>query len=87
MKPCSGEKLDIELEQYTPEMDLVFMTTMVNDSQSISLPVSPHQIAFTLFRRHHKPLGTVAAHFTDIRENAGSTSAIATSIYKRLKLT
>ncbi len=72
------KKLDLELEQYTPEFDLMaYEYFAINDSQTIDLPVQlPASCELLCFVDHHKVLGSVKAHFVDIRESSGSTSAI-----------
>lgn len=74
------KKLDIELEQYTPEFDVSkFDYYAINDSQSVVLPVDlPKECKLLIFVDHHKPLGTVESEFIDIRDDSGSTSAIYT---------
>ncbi len=72
------KKLDIDLEQYTPDMDLTgFKYFAVNDSQNTELPIKlPDDCELLVFVDHHKTLGTIEGKFVDIRENAGSTSGI-----------
>jgi nanoRNase/pAp phosphatase (c-di-AMP/oligoRNAs hydrolase) len=74
------KKLDLEMEQYTEDFDLNgFDYYAINDSQNIDLPVQlPAECELLFFVDHHKSLGTIKAHFIDIRENSGSTSAIYT---------
>lgn len=72
------KKLDIDLEQWSSEFDVSsFDYFAINDSQSTDLPISlPARCELLCFVDHHKALGTVEAHFIDIREFSGSTSAI-----------
>lgn len=72
------KKLDLELEQYTPEFDLDhFDYFAINDSQNIDLPVQLNERCELLFFvDHHKSLGTIEGHFIDIRETVGSTSSM-----------
>jgi nanoRNase/pAp phosphatase (c-di-AMP/oligoRNAs hydrolase) len=72
------KKLDLELEQWTPERDLSeFSFFSINDSQSVELPFKlPAECELLTFVDHHRTLGTVRGHFVDIREQVGSTSAI-----------
>jgi nanoRNase/pAp phosphatase (c-di-AMP/oligoRNAs hydrolase) len=74
------KKLDIELEEWTPEMDITgFEYFAVNDSQNPELPIKlPPTCELLVFVDHHKPLGTVNGKFVDIREHSGSTSAMFT---------
>ena len=72
------KKLDIEIEQYDPSMDLAGWDYFaVNDSQNCDLPIKLQaDCRLLVFVDHHKSLGTVAGEFVDIRENSGSTSAV-----------
>jgi nanoRNase/pAp phosphatase (c-di-AMP/oligoRNAs hydrolase) len=72
------KKLDLELEQYSPEFDThSYDFYAINDAQSIDLPVQlPETCELLIFVDHHKPLGTFKGSFIDVRENSGSTSAI-----------
>ena len=72
------KKLDLELEQYTSEIDLTkYRYYAINDSQNTELPIQlPEPCELLFFVDHHKPLGTVEGHFIDIRENVGSTSSM-----------
>ena len=72
------KKLDLELEQYTPEVDLSsYDYFAVNDSQNIELPIQlPEKCELLIFVDHHKTLGTIEGHFVDIREDVGSTSTM-----------
>ena len=72
------KKLDLELERYTSEFDLTrFDYYAINDSQTTELPVSlPASCELLVFVDHHKSVGAIDGHFVDIRESAGSTSAI-----------
>ena len=72
------KKLDLELEQYTTEIDLTkYRFYAINDSQNTELPIQlPGDCELLFFVDHHKPLGTVEGHFIDIRENVGSTSSM-----------
>ena len=72
------KKLDLELEQYTPEFNLEYFDYFaINDSQNIDLPVQLHdRCELLFFVDHHKSLGTIEGHFVDIRESVGSTSSM-----------
>jgi nanoRNase/pAp phosphatase (c-di-AMP/oligoRNAs hydrolase) len=72
------KKLDIEIEQYDPSMDLSNWDYFaVNDSQNCELPIKlPAECRLLVFVDHHKSLGTVSGEFVDIREDSGSTSAV-----------
>jgi nanoRNase/pAp phosphatase (c-di-AMP/oligoRNAs hydrolase) len=72
------KKLDLELEHYTPDFEVTgYDFYAINDSQTIDLPLQlPPACELLSFVDHHKTLGTIKAHFIDIRENSGSTSAI-----------
>lgn len=72
------KKLDLELEQYTPDFDLDYFDYFaINDSQNIDLPVQLNERCELLFFvDHHKSLGTIEGHFVDIRESIGSTSSM-----------
>lgn len=74
------KKLDLELDEYSTGTDLSgFDYYAIADSQSPELPVKlPPTCELLVFVDHHKALGTVTGHFVDIREDAGSTSAIMT---------
>jgi len=74
------KKLGIELVQYdssfnfTPYKYLVF-----SDTQTTTLPIPiPDHLIPLIHVDHHKNIGGQNAIFVDIRENAGSTSAIYT---------
>lgn len=72
------KKLDLDIEKYSESMDLnVFDYYAINDAQSPELPIKlPESCELLVFVDHHKVLGTVKAHFLDLREHVGSTSAI-----------
>ena len=72
------KKLDLELEHVGTDFDASsFDYYAINDSQHIDLPiVLPEHCELLAFVDHHKDLGNIAGHFVDIREAAGSTSAI-----------
>ncbi len=72
------KKLDIEMTEWSESFDLSkFDYFAVNDAQSPNLPINlPEQTRLLIFVDHHKALGTVDGIFVDIREDAGSTSAI-----------
>ncbi len=74
------KKLGIELVQYNEGFDFSpFNYSVFNDTQSTNLPITlPKEITPIILVDHHKNLGLNEAVFTDIRENAGSTSAIYT---------
>ncbi len=72
------KKMDIDLEQASSDFDTSeYNYFAINDSQAIDLPIKlPAKCELLIFVDHHKALGTVESHFIDIRETAGSTSAI-----------
>ncbi len=72
------KKLDLDLEQASSDFDASdYNYYAINDSQSTDLPIKlPSKCELLVFVDHHKALGTVEGHFIDIRETAGSTSAI-----------
>lgn len=78
------KKLDIDLEHVDLEQSAgsqfdasMFDYFAVNDSQTIHLPISlPKKCELLVFVDHHKPLGNISGLFIDVRESAGSTSAI-----------
>lgn len=72
------KKLDLDLFHYTDDFDASnFDFFAINDSQSPELPLKlPETCKLLVFVDHHKSLGTVESIFLDIREDAGSTSAI-----------
>lgn len=80
------KKLDLDLEQVSTDYDTSsFDYYAINDSQHIELPISLSPTCELLvFVDHHKSLGTVNGHFVDIRETAGSTSAIYTEYLQRV---
>lgn len=72
------KKLDIELDEWTEKFPIEnYDYYAVTDSQSTELPIklSP-SCELLVFVDHHKALGTIVGDFVDIRESAGSTSAI-----------
>lgn len=72
------KKLDLDLEEWREDLDLSsYENFAINDSQSPEVPIKlPEGCRLLTFIDHHKPLGTAKAQFSDIRESAGSTSAI-----------
>ncbi len=70
--------LDLDMVQYSSDFDLSqFDYFSINDSQTAELPFKvPPTCKLLTFVDHHKSLGTIHGEFVDIRENAGSTSAI-----------
>jgi nanoRNase/pAp phosphatase (c-di-AMP/oligoRNAs hydrolase) len=72
------KKLDLEIEQYSEGFDLSqFQFYAINDAQSAELPIKlPPSCRLLAFVDHHKVLGQIDAEFIDIRETAGSASAI-----------
>ena len=74
------KKLDIELVEWNSNFDLnSYDYYAINDSQNTELPiVIPDSCPLLVFVDHHKNLGNTDGEFIDIRESAGSTSAIYT---------
>lgn len=74
------KKLDIELVEWSSSFDVSpYDYHAINDSQSTDLPIElPSSCALLVFVDHHKNLGNANGGFVDIRESAGSTSAIYT---------
>lgn len=74
------KKLDIELVEWNNNFDLnSYDYYAINDSQNTELPiVIPDSCPLLVFVDHHKNLGNTNGEFIDIRESAGSTSAIYT---------
>lgn len=74
------KKLDIELVEWSDNFDLnAYDYYAINDSQNTDLPiVIPESCPLLVFVDHHKNLGNTDGKFIDIRESAGSTSAIYT---------
>ncbi len=72
------KKLDLDIEEYSDQFDYTsYDYYAINDSQNVELPIKlPETCELLVFVDHHKKLGTVKGHFIDIRETAGSTSAI-----------
>ena len=72
------KKLDLDIEEFTDQFDYTsYDYFAINDSQNIELPIKiPQNCELLVFVDHHKKLGTIKGHFVDIREDAGSTSAI-----------
>ena len=72
------KKLDLDIEEYSDQFDYSsYDYYAVNDSQNTELPIKlPETCELLVFVDHHRKLGTIKAHFLDIRENVGSTSAI-----------
>jgi len=74
------KKLDIELVEWSQGFDVSsFDYYAINDSQSTDLPIElPSSCSLLVFVDHHKNTGSANGGFVDIREAAGSTSAIYT---------
>lgn len=74
------KKLEIELVEWSNNFDLnSYDYYSINDSQNTELPiVIPDSCPLLVFVDHHKNLGNTDGKFIDIRESAGSTSAIYT---------
>ena len=74
------KKLDIELVEWSQGFDVSsFDYYAINDSQSTDLPIElPPSCELLVFVDHHKNIGSANGGFVDIRESAGSTSAIYT---------
>lgn len=72
------KKLDLDIEEYSEQFDYSsYDYYAINDSQNTDLPIKlPESCELLVFVDHHKRLGTVQGRFVDIRESAGSTSAI-----------
>lgn len=72
------KKLDLDIEEYSDQFDYTsYDYYAINDSQNVELPIKlPESCELLVFVDHHKKLGTIKGHFVDIRETAGSTSAI-----------
>lgn len=73
------KKLDLELERLPVGTDVgdAYQYYSINDSQSADLPIEISDSAKLLtFVDHHKSLGESGALFHDVRESAGSTSAL-----------
>ena len=72
------KKLDLDIEEYSDQFDYTsYDYYAINDSQNTELPIKlPETCELLVFVDHHKKLGTIKGHFIDIRESAGSTSAI-----------
>ncbi|NRA64457.1 MAG: bifunctional oligoribonuclease/PAP phosphatase NrnA [Pseudobacteriovorax sp.] len=72
------KKLDLDIEEYSEQFDYTsYDYFAINDSQNTELPIKiPETCELLVFVDHHKKLGSVKGHFVDIRETAGSTSAI-----------
>ena len=79
------KKLDLDLEQVSSEFDASeYDYFAINDSQRVDVPIKiPKQCKLLIFVDHHKTLSTSPAQFTDIRESAGSTSAIYAEYIQR----
>ena len=73
------------MEQVSSEFDASeYDYFAINDSQRVDLPIKiPKQCKLLIFVDHHKTLSTSPAQFTDIRESAGSTSAIYAEYIQR----
>ena len=74
------KKLDIELVEWGQGFDVSsYDYYAINDSQSTDLPIElPSSCSLLVFVDHHKNIGNANGGFVDIRESAGSTSAIYT---------
>lgn len=74
------KKLDIELVEWSQGFDVSsFDYYAINDSQNTDLPLElPPSCSLLVFVDHHKNTGSANGGFVDIREAAGSTSAIYT---------
>ena len=74
------KKLDIELVEWSQGFDVSsYDYYAINDSQSTDLPIElPSSCSLLVFVDHHKNIGSANGGFVDIRESAGSTSAIYT---------
>ena len=74
------KKLDIELVEWSQGFDVSsYDYYAINDSQSTDLPIElPSSCSLLVFVDHHKNIGNANGGFVDIRESAGSTSAIYT---------
>ena len=72
------KKLDLDIEEFSDQFDYTsYDYFAINDSQNTELPIKiPESCELLVFVDHHKRLGTIKGHFVDIRESAGSTSAI-----------
>jgi nanoRNase/pAp phosphatase (c-di-AMP/oligoRNAs hydrolase) len=72
--------LEIEALQYDESMDLKdFVGYAIVDHQDTSFPIHdvlPEDTPLLIHVDHHRVLGSSEGRFTDIRESAGSTSAI-----------
>ncbi len=79
------KKLDLDLEQVGSDFNAEgFEFYAINDSQNNHLPIElPASCKLLTFVDHHKPTGEVEAEFIDIREHAGSTSAIFTEYIQK----
>ena len=74
------KKLDIELVEWSQGFDVSsYDYYAINDSQSTDLPIELlPSCSLLVFVDHHKNIGSANGGFVDIRESAGSTSAIYT---------
>ncbi len=72
------KKLDIDMIHWSDKFDASsFQYFAVNDAQSPELPIKlPEHLKLLVFVDHHRSLPLVASEFLDVREDAGSTSAI-----------
>lgn len=72
------KKLDLDLVEYEDGFDVSgYDYFAVNDSQTPDLPIKLNpQCKLLVFVDHHKPLGVIDGDFVDIRDTAGSTSAL-----------
>ena len=72
------KKLDIDMIHWSDKFDTSsFQYFAVNDAQSPELPIKlPEHLKLLVFVDHHRMLPLVNSEFLDVREDAGSTSAI-----------
>jgi len=72
------KKLDIDMVHWSDKFDLSkFDYFAVNDAQSPDLPIKlPESMKLLVFVDHHRMLPKIQSEFVDVREDAGSTSAI-----------
>jgi nanoRNase/pAp phosphatase (c-di-AMP/oligoRNAs hydrolase) len=79
------KKLDLDLEQVGSDFDASeYDYYAINDSQNIDLPIQiPKTCELLVFVDHHKSLDSIQGAFIDVREAAGSTSAIYTEYIQK----
>lgn len=72
------KKLDIDMVQWSDKFDFSqYDYFAVNDAQNPELPIKlPSHLKLLVFVDHHRMLPNVQSEFIDVREDAGSTSAI-----------